>query len=465
MAAEDELRSRLADATRRGDRRAEAIVRFSLGDLARRRGDLATARAEYQQTTELFRATLATKPATKELSATLNNLGLVCVALNDFEGARRAFEEAIDLCSRAGDFDGVRRALGNFASAASDSGEFDAARMLHEQALEIARTSRDAPGTARALSNLAWTYVRLGSEKAVPTIAEALELSGTIDDPRLLASITHTHALICIRERAYDRALRDAEWCRRTFAYLGDLDWAALAESTAAIAAAAAGRWSGVASSVSNALTAIPPAQLRRGVAQRCVGLASIAAAAGEAATARELCDLAAAIATALGDEALFAAAAAQRSDSPALTTRATTILTACRAMFRPIGSTPELAEVPWLQRRYGERPPIPAPVTEGRTLLVGPLTLLDLTDEGHGWSLFCDLTTVLRTETNYDAEDRIRGIIQRNDPMLAKVLVFDTEADNVSIVTKTREDILGVAAWTLSAIPDSAAGTQRSDG
>jgi len=76
MAAEDELRSRLADATRRGDRRAEAIVRFSLGDLARRRGDLATARAEYQQTTELFRATLATKPATKELSATLNNLGL-----------------------------------------------------------------------------------------------------------------------------------------------------------------------------------------------------------------------------------------------------------------------------------------------------------------------------------------------------------------------------------------------------
>ena len=37
---------------------------------------------------------------------------------------------------------------------------------------------------------------------------------------------------------------------------------------------------------------------------------------------------------------------------------------------------------------------------------------------------------------------------------MLAKMLVFDTEAGNVSIVAKTREDILGVAAWTLSAIP-----------
>src|SRR5262245_22559745 len=301
MATEEELRTRLADAMRRGNRRAEGTIRFGLGDLARRRGDLATARDQYQQTSELFRAA----SATKELSTTLNNLGLVCVGLNDFEGARRAFDEAIDLSSRAGDFDAVRRALGNFASAASDAGAFDAARMLHEQALEIARTSRDVSGMVRALSNLAWTFVRLGSEKAVPTIAQAVELGATISDPRLLASVTHTHALICIRERAYDRAIRDAEWCRRTFRYVGDTDWAALAETTAAIAAAAGGRWSMVVSSVSNALAAIPAAQLRRGVAQRCVGLAATA---GESGTARELCDLAASIATALGDEALLEA-------------------------------------------------------------------------------------------------------------------------------------------------------------
>src|SRR5262245_48797308 len=300
MATEEELRTRLADAMRRGNRRAEGTIRFGLGDLARRRGDLATARDQYQQTSELFRAA----SATKELSTTLNNLGLVCVGLNDFEGARRAFDEAIDLSSRAGDFDAVRRALGNFASAASDAGEFDAARMLHEQALEIARTSRDVSGMARALSNLAWTYVRLGSEKAVPTIAQAVELGATIHEPRLLASVTHTHALVCVRERAYDRAARDAEWCRRTFTYLGDTDWAALAASTAAIATAADGGWGTVVASVSNALTSIPPVQLRRGVAQRCVGLAGIAATVGEAATARDLCDLAASVATALHDEA-----------------------------------------------------------------------------------------------------------------------------------------------------------------
>jgi hypothetical protein len=108
---------------------------------------------------------------------------------------------------------------------------------------------------------------------------------------------------------------------------------------------------------------------------------------------------------------------------------------------------------VPWLQRRYGERPPVPTPVARGRNLIVGPLTLIDLTSDGHGWSLFQDLSTLLRTETNYDAEERIRTIIEQNDPLLAKSLEYDTEADNVSISAKTRDDILGVAAWVLSSV------------
>jgi hypothetical protein len=457
MASDEELRARLAAASARGDRRAEATIRFGLADAARRRGDLQEARREYEQTADVFRSV----SAAKELSTTLNNLGLVCTALNDFEGARRAFDEAIDLSSRAGDFDAVRRALGNFASAASDAGEVDAARQLHERALEIATTSRDVAGMARALSNLAWTYVRLGSEKAVPTIARAVELGAAIADARLLASITHTHALVAMREREYDRAVRDAEWCRRTFAYMGDADWTGLSDATGAIAAAAGGQWQSVVSGVSAALTAIPAAQLRRGVAQRCVGLATLAAAAGETATARELCELAASIATALGDEALLDAARSQRDGSPPVTARGGTILTTCLAMFQPMGPAGGLADAPWAQRRYGERPPIPAPVAKRRKLSVGPLTLLDLTAEGHGWSLFQDLTGLLGTETNYDAEDRIRGIIEMNDPVLAKGLEFDTEADNVSIVAKTRDDILGVAAWVLSAIPPRSGGRE----
>jgi hypothetical protein len=76
---------------------------------------------------------------------------------------------------------------------------------------------------------------------------------------------------------------------------------------------------------------------------------------------------------------------------------------------------------------------------------------VLDLTSEGHGWSLFQDLTGLLGTETNYDAEERIRKVIEQNDPVLAKALEYDTEADNVSINAKGREDILGAAAWVLS--------------
>src|SRR5262249_15849798 len=142
--------------------------------------------------------------ASKNLSSTLNNLGLLYIALNDFDGARQTFNEAIDLSSRAGDFDAVRRALGNFAAAVSDAGDFEAARLLHQQALEIASQSNDLAGMARSLSNLAWTDLRLGSERAVVSASKAVELAAGVVDPSVLATVTHTHALVCLREGAYD---------------------------------------------------------------------------------------------------------------------------------------------------------------------------------------------------------------------------------------------------------------------
>ena len=449
MATEEELWTQLAAATARGDRRSEATIRFALAGALRQRGALSESRDEFLRVAELLRAA----GAAKNLSAALNNLGLVYIALNDFDGARHAFSEAIDLSSRAGDFDAVRRALGNFAAAASDAGDVEAARMLHQQALEIASKSNDRAGMARSLGNLAWTDLRLGSERAAVTASKAIELAAGVIDPRVLATVTHTHALVCLREGTYDLSIDEAEWCRRTFAYLGDHDWVTLAASTATIAAGARGDWSPVVSAVSTALAAIPTAQLRRGLAQRCVGLASVAAAAGQPTVAVELCELATAVADALGDAPLHDAAQAERHRRAASSPRGTAVLRSCRAMFQPSGQPVNLTAVPWLQRRYGERPPVPAPVTRGRDLIVGPLTLLDLTSAAQGWSLFQDLTGLLGTETNYDAEDRIRAIIELNDPLLAKRLEYDTEADNVSIIARSREDILGVAAWVLSSV------------
>jgi tetratricopeptide (TPR) repeat protein len=446
---EEELRIQLAAATARGDGRSEATIRFALAGALRQRGALPESRDEYLRVAELLRAA----GATKNLSATLNNLGLVYIALNDFDGARGAFDEAIDLSSRAGDFDAVRRTLGNFAAAVSDAGDFEAARMLHRQALEIATKSNDRAGMARSLSNLAWTDLRLGSEGAAVTVSKAVDVAAGVSDPRVLATVTHTHALVCLREGAYELSVDEAEWCRRTFSYLGDRDWVSLAASTAAIAAAARGDWSPVAAAVSTALAAIPIAQLRRGVAQRSVGLASVAARAGQPTVAVGLCELATAVADALGDAPLHDAAQAQRHQLAASSPRGTAVLRSCREMFQPSGQHVTLTAVPWLQRRYGERPPVPEAVTRGRELIVGPLTLIDLTTDGQGWSLFQDLTGLLGTETNYDAEERIRAILEENDPLLARALGYDTEADNVSINAKSRDDILGVAAWVLSSI------------
>jgi tetratricopeptide (TPR) repeat protein len=447
MATEAELRTQLAAITARGDRKSEVTIRFELARALRQRGALSESRDEFLRVAELLRAA----GAGKNLSATLNNLGLVCIALNDRDGAGRAFNEAIDLSSRVGDFDAVRRTLGNFAAAVSDAGDFEAARMLHEQALEIASKSNDRAGMARSLSNLAWTDLRLGSERAAVTASKAVELATGVIDPRVLATVTHTHALVCLRERVYDLAISEADWCRRTFSYLGEHDWVSLAGSTAVIAAAARGDWSSAVSALSTALATMPTAQLRRGLAQRCVGLASVAAVAGEPAVAVELCELAIVVADALGDAPLRDAAQAQRDQRAAASPGGAEVLRSCRAMLQPSGQPVNLLAVPWLQRRYGERPPLPAPVTRGRDLIVGPLTLIDLTSEGHGWSLFQNLTALLGTETNYDAEERIRAIIEQNDPLLAKALDYDTEGDNVSISAKSRDDILGVAAWVLS--------------
>jgi hypothetical protein len=171
--------------------------------------------------------------------------------------------------------------------------------------------------------------------------------------------------LVCLREGVYDRSIREAEWCRDTFLSVGDSDWAALAESTAALARAAGGTWHSAVSSLSTILATISAAQLRRGVAQRCVGLATLAVAAGELATAEDLCDLAISVALALDDEALADAARAERIRSQASSTRGATVLTSCRAMFRAAEQTVTLADVPWLHLRY-EKPRTPEPLASG---------------------------------------------------------------------------------------------------
>src|SRR4029079_18084586 len=100
MATEEELRTQLAAATARGDRRSETTIRFTLAGTLRKRGALSESRDQFLRVAELLRGA----GATTNLSATLNNLGLVCTALNDFDGARQAFDEAIGISARAGDF-------------------------------------------------------------------------------------------------------------------------------------------------------------------------------------------------------------------------------------------------------------------------------------------------------------------------------------------------------------------------
>ena len=93
-------------------------------------------------------------------------------------------------------------------------------------------------------------------------------------------------------------------------------------------------------------------------------------------------------------------------------------------------------------------------PGVDGRRKLIGPPdgrfwvgeVMIDHPLGTQRWSIFQDLTRLLGTEANTDAEARLRSALKRADPALFSRLAWDTESGGVAVYAATEADIRAVA-------------------
>jgi len=116
---------------------------FNLGNLLHQQGDIAGARAAYQQAIDSGDHEWAPKAVT--------NLGVLLAEQGDPDGARVAFQRAID----SGHADQAQRAAGNLGLLLAEQGDPDGARAAYQRAIDSDHTDH-ARKAAINLRRLTW---------------------------------------------------------------------------------------------------------------------------------------------------------------------------------------------------------------------------------------------------------------------------------------------------------------------
>ena len=114
-----------------------------------RQGDLATAKAWWQEAPDLYR--LLDEPA--EIGRCLGELGSVALGEGDIDGAQSLYEESVDLFERENVPLRLAVVLANLGAIATMRGELGAAAAYAERAAALQRQTRDADGLSVTLHN------------------------------------------------------------------------------------------------------------------------------------------------------------------------------------------------------------------------------------------------------------------------------------------------------------------------
>lgn len=263
------------------DRRLRAEVLRGVGSLARRRGELETARAAIQHAFELVRtgadrhaevnllhelalldALGGNLAAAREgyhqalalarvhgdavqLAALANDLGEVRRQAGDAAGARELFEECLRLARRRGDRRGMAAALANLGNLVAASGDTATARRMAGESLALLRAVGDRGGCALVLGNLAMAAMADGDrDAATAALRESLALRLELEEPAGLAAALEGWAALLASSGDHPRAARllgVAAALREETGTPPDPDDAAAADRTAAATRAALG--------------------------------------------------------------------------------------------------------------------------------------------------------------------------------------------------------------------------------
>lgn len=156
-----------------GDQRVEANAVTALGDLARSRGDPATARAHTARALQLHERIGDTRGE----AADRNNLGLLAQGVGDLAEARRHFTAALALNRADGRDAQAATNLVNLAALASLTGDFARADAEYREALALWRAQDASAEAADALLGLGQLALRRGDYvAAAEPLGEALAI-------------------------------------------------------------------------------------------------------------------------------------------------------------------------------------------------------------------------------------------------------------------------------------------------
>jgi len=246
----ERLASALARAGATADPAARAKALNGAGNIACSQGDLAHARAYFEESLALKRDSGDMAGVAKALS----NLGMVLGEQGDYAQAAAFYEEGLTLHRVRGDAVGIATTLVNRGILARKQGDFDLAHASYQESLDLYRGLGDRRGVGIALVNLGnVALVRGDLPRARALFEETLVLRREMGDRRGTAISLGSLGLLARKEgdlsaaRAYlteclvlFRDLGEQPPVAETLAVLGSLDVAqGHAEKAACLFAAA----------------------------------------------------------------------------------------------------------------------------------------------------------------------------------------------------------------------------------
>ncbi len=162
------LELNLIAAQQQGDRKDEGWCAGSLGYLAKKRGDYATALTYSEQSLAIHR-----KVGNKAMEGTtLNNLATTAYAKGDYAVALTYLEQSLAIRREIGDKTGEGTTLNNLSQIYDARGDYATALTYLEQSLAIQREIGDKAGEGTTLNNLSKIYHARGDYATALTYSE-----------------------------------------------------------------------------------------------------------------------------------------------------------------------------------------------------------------------------------------------------------------------------------------------------